>query len=81
MLRMCVDEGGTISGEHGIGVEKRDFMPWYFTPHDLAVQARVRAAFDPQGRMNPAKVLPIPSSCPDTFVRAPVVPATADLWV
>jgi glycolate oxidase len=81
MLRMCVEEGGTISGEHGIGVEKRDFMPWYFTAEELAVQARVRAAFDPQGRMNPAKVLPIPSSCPDTFVRAPVVPATADLWV
>ncbi len=83
MLRMCVEEGGAISGEHGIGVEKRDFMSWYFSDADLGVQARVRRAFDPQERMNPAKVIPMPTSCGDTFARprAAVVPTSADLWV
>jgi glycolate oxidase len=81
MLRMCVDEGGAISGEHGIGVEKRDFMPWYFSEADLETQTRVRRAFDPHARMNPAKVVPTPTSCADTFVRPQRVPVSAELWV
>ena len=44
-----MDAGGALSGEHGIGLEKRDFMPWVFTPEDLDAQACVRAAFDPTG--------------------------------
>jgi glycolate oxidase len=81
MLRLCVDEGGAISGEHGIGIEKRDFMGWYFGEHDLEVQDRVRLAFDPARRMNPGKVIPTASSCGDTFVRARQVPMGSELWV
>src|SRR6266487_1581508 len=58
LVRLCVDAGGSLSGEHGIGLEKRDFMPLVFTDEDMAAQACVRAAFDPDHRMNPQKVLP-----------------------
>jgi glycolate oxidase len=57
--------GGVLSGEHGIGIEKRDFMPLLFGPHDLDAQARLRAAFDPDGVANPQKVLPAGSRCGD----------------
>jgi glycolate oxidase subunit GlcD len=63
IVRACVEAGGVLSGEHGIGLEKRDLMPWLFTPDDLDVQARLRDAFDPSGRANPLKVLPRGSRC------------------
>jgi glycolate oxidase len=63
IVRACVDAGGVLSGEHGIGLEKRELMPWLFTPDDLDVQARLRDAFDPSGRANPLKVLPRGSRC------------------
>ena len=68
IVRLCIDAGGTLSGEHGIGLEKRDFMPLVFTPDDLDAQACVRAAFDPDGRMNPFKVLPDGARCGDFAV-------------
>lgn len=55
----CVDLGGSVTGEHGVGVDKRDSMPRMFSPADLAVMARVRTAFDPEARCNPGKVLPL----------------------
>lgn len=63
ILRTCVAAGGMLSGEHGIGMEKRDAMPLIFTPDDLDLQARLRDAFDPQGLANPDKVLPRGSRC------------------
>jgi glycolate oxidase len=63
LVRLCVDAGGALSGEHGIGLEKRDFMPLVFTDDDLAAQACVRSAFDPDDRMNPQKVLPDGARC------------------
>ncbi len=57
--------GGVLSGEHGIGVEKRDYMPLMFGPDDLDHQARLRRAFDPACRANPGKVLPAGHSCAD----------------
>jgi glycolate oxidase len=63
ILRTCVDVGGVLSGEHGIGLEKRDAMPMIFSTDDLDVQARLRDAFDPSGRANPDKVLPRGSRC------------------
>ena len=57
--------GGVLSGEHGIGLEKRDLMPLLFGPDDLDVQARLRDAIDPDGLANPAKVLPAGSRCAD----------------
>jgi len=65
IVRLCVEAGGALSGEHGIGLEKRDFMPLVFSAEDLASQACLRAAFDPEGRMNPHKVLPAGARCGD----------------
>ncbi|MFO1538553.1 MAG: FAD-linked oxidase C-terminal domain-containing protein [Actinomycetota bacterium] len=70
ILRTCVAAGGVLSGEHGIGMEKRDAMPMIFTPDDLDLQARLRDAFDPQGLANPDKVLPRGSRCGEVR-RAP----------
>jgi glycolate dehydrogenase FAD-linked subunit len=58
LLRMCIRMGGTISGEHGVGIEKRPMMRELFTADDLAVMERVRRAIDPIGRLNPGKILP-----------------------
>ncbi|MCY4103714.1 MAG: FAD-binding protein [bacterium] len=57
--------GGALSGEHGIGVEKRDYMERMFSDADLDQQSRLRAAFDPHCRLNPGKVLPSAHSCAD----------------
>jgi glycolate oxidase subunit GlcD len=58
MLQACVDAGGSISGEHGIGLEKMEFMPMLFSEDDLDLQAGVRDAIDPLGIANPGKILP-----------------------
>ena len=63
IIRKCVAAGGVLTGEHGIGIEKRDFMPLTFNAVDLEAQACTRAAFDPAGRINPDKVLPRGSRC------------------
>jgi glycolate oxidase len=70
LVRLCVDAGGSLSGEHGIGLEKRDFMPLVFSEDDLAAQACVRVAFDPEGRMNPKKVLPDGARCGEFALAA-----------
>jgi glycolate oxidase len=67
IVRASVAAGGVLSGEHGIGLEKRDLMPLLFGPDDLDAQARLRRAFDPAGLANPGKVLPSPSSCGDAM--------------
>jgi glycolate oxidase len=59
ILRMCVDLGGCLTGEHGVGIEKRELMGHQFNAADLAQQMRVRAVFDPDWRLNPAKVFPL----------------------
>jgi glycolate oxidase len=58
ILRLCVKVGGVLTGEHGVGVEKRDLMPEMFTEADLDQQMRVKCAFDPQHLLNPGKVFP-----------------------
>jgi len=65
ILELSLAVGGVLSGEHGIGVEKRDFMTDQFTSADLAQQALLRTAFDPFCRLNPGKVLPAAHSCAD----------------
>jgi glycolate oxidase len=70
ILRACVDAGGVLSGEHGIGLEKREAMPWIFSEDDLDAQARLRDAFDPSGAANPQKILPAGSRCGEA-VRVP----------
>jgi glycolate oxidase len=63
ILDACLDAGGVLTGEHGVGIEKRDLMPRMFSPDDLDAQARLRDAFDPDGFANPQKVLPRGSRC------------------
>lgn len=65
IVRASVAAGGVLSGEHGIGLEKRDLMGLMFCEVDLEAQALVRAAFDPEGLANPDKVLPSPAGCGD----------------
>jgi len=55
--------GGSLTGEHGIGVEKMGEMPLIFSPDDLMVMAELRRIFDPQERSNPNKVIPAPGAC------------------
>lgn len=62
ILKLCVEVGGCLTGEHGVGVEKRDLMSVQFTPQDLEAQMRVKDAFDPKWLLNPAKVFPLSSS-------------------
>jgi glycolate oxidase len=63
ILEECVRVGGSVTGEHGIGVEKIDFMPVLFTPEDLGMMLRLRSAFNPDGRCSPAKMLPTAGAC------------------
>jgi len=58
ILKLCVEVGGVLTGEHGVGVEKRDLMGTMFTEADLKQQQRVKCAFDPQALLNPGKVFP-----------------------
>jgi glycolate oxidase len=63
ILRLCVEVGGVLTGEHGVGVEKRDLMPAMFSEIDLQQQQRVKCAFDPQLLLNPGKVFPTLHRC------------------
>jgi glycolate oxidase len=59
ILRLCVEVGGCLTGEHGVGIEKRDLMSVQYAPADLEAQMRVKDAFDPKWLLNPAKVFPL----------------------
>jgi glycolate oxidase len=74
ILRACVAMGGSLTGEHGIGVEKLGEMPLLFSPDDLRVMAELRSVFDPQGRSNPGKVLPQPGACVEVAAPRRQVP-------
>jgi glycolate oxidase len=63
ILKLCVAVGGVLTGEHGVGIEKRDLMPVQFTEVDLAHQQRLKCAFDPRGLLNPGKVFPVLHRC------------------
>jgi glycolate oxidase len=65
ILRLCVKVGGVLTGEHGVGIEKRDLMPEMFSEIDLAQQQRLKCAFDDQGLLNPGKVFPTLHRCAD----------------
>jgi glycolate oxidase len=59
ILKLCVAVGGCLTGEHGVGIEKRDLMGVQFTPADLSVQMRIKSVFDPLWLLNPGKVFPL----------------------
>jgi len=75
ILSYCVEAGGSITGEHGVGADKAEYMPRMFTDDDLDVMQRVRAAFDPRNLCNPGKIFPTPRLCgevPGPYRRHPV---------
>ena len=75
ILEACVEAGGSITGEHGIGLDKKSFMPLMFGEADLDAFQRLRCAFDPDGRVNPGKVMPTPRLCgevPGPYRRHPL---------
>src|SRR5437899_1031132 len=63
ILEECLKCGGSVTGEHGIGVEKINFMPKLFSPEDLMMMARLRSAFNPEGRCSPGKMFPTAGAC------------------
>ncbi len=63
IIEHCIAMGGALTGEHGVGMEKNELMPLMFTPEDLALMGRVRAAFNPDGLLNPQKILPLGKGC------------------
>jgi len=66
IMKVCAEVGGSISGEHGIGLEKADFMPFIFSAADLALMQRLKDAFNPRSLCNPGKVFPTRKSCVET---------------
>jgi glycolate oxidase len=63
IMRLCVDAGGSITGEHGVGLEKRSFMHWIFNTEDIGAMERVKRAFGADDLFNPCKVLPTGKGC------------------
>jgi glycolate oxidase len=75
IVKACVDAGGSITGEHGVGVDKKRYMPSMFEENDLSAFQRLRCAFDPDQRANPGKVMPTPRLCgevPGPYRRHPL---------
>jgi glycolate oxidase len=79
ILKACVELGGSITGEHGIGLEKKAYIGLLFNADDLDAMARVRQAFDPASRFNPAKLFPSPASCGEVRMEPGKIPA--GLWI
>jgi glycolate oxidase len=69
MMQYCVEQGGSITGEHGVGMEKQNLMPLLFSDDDLDAMARVKQVFNPAGRLNPAKMFPTSKSCGELRVQ------------
>jgi glycolate oxidase len=78
-IRACIDLGGSITGEHGVGLEKKAYIGLLFNEADLEAMSRVRRAFDPDGRFNPAKLFPTPISCGEMRRQPANIPA--GLWI
>lgn len=70
ILRLCVEVGGCLTGEHGVGIEKRDLMDHQYRPDDLEAQMAIKDVFDPHWLLNPAKLFPLAASAPRREARA-----------
>jgi glycolate oxidase len=66
ILKLCVDVGGSLTGEHGIGIEKSNVMPWLFAEVDLALMERIKRVFNANDLCNPGKVFPTAKRCWET---------------
>ncbi len=81
ILRLCLEAGGSITGEHGVGADKRCYLAWMYGPDDLATMQLVRRALDPEGLANPGKIFPTPTGCAESARRRVALPQLADLEV
>jgi glycolate oxidase len=81
ILHACIDLGGVVSGEHGIGLDKAEKLDVLFTRADLAAMAAVRRVFDPRGVMNPGKVLPSGSHLAPAGRVGSGKPVGAGMWI
>ena len=79
ILELCVAVGGSITGEHGVGIEKKAYIGFLFNDADLEAMTRVRTALDPAGRFNPAKLFPTPAGCGEVRLQPAQIPA--GLWI
>ena len=81
IVEICVNAGGTLTGEHGVGLEKKDFMPLVFNEEDISLMMKLKDTFAPTGLLNPGKMFPDGSSCAD--FRQINITGTADLgsWI
>jgi glycolate oxidase len=70
IMNLCLEVGGSISGEHGVGSDKRCFLDQMFSAEDLDSMQWVRLAFDPLGRANPGKIFPTPQTCGESMRRS-----------
>ncbi len=75
IMRACVDAGGALSGEHGIGAEKRKFMPWLYNETDIENMERLRLVFGNSGNFNPCKLLPTGTGCGEMAHQAAAIAA------
>jgi len=81
IIRACVEMGGSISGEHGIGMEKNDLMPLAFTEADLDFMHRIRTIWNPEGLLNPGKVLPVERGCQEVRTADPAARHVYQQWL
>jgi len=81
ILRVAIDAGGALTGEHGVGLEKNHFMPWVFSAEDLEAMRRARDAFDPDGTMNPGKIFPGGEACADIPTERTKRALAEGMWV
>ncbi len=81
IMRVCVDVGGSVTGEHGIGLEKRDFMPWIFTAADLATMAKLKTAFGAGEHFNPCKAFPTSKGCGEVHSKAAMQAFGPDAYI
>ncbi len=84
ILQLCVDVGGTISGEHGIGSEKQEYMSWIFSEEDMETMRKIKAVFNPNEVLNPWKVFPTRKSCGEVSLKMRILkslPGMDEAWI
>jgi glycolate oxidase len=81
IMELCLEVGGSITGEHGVGIDKRCYMDWMFSGNDLETMRRVRDALNPLGLANPGKLFPTPGGCAESARRQQREPALSGLEV
>ncbi|MFQ5933354.1 MAG: FAD-linked oxidase C-terminal domain-containing protein [Dehalococcoidia bacterium] len=79
VMKVCVDAGGALTGEHGIGLEKQRFMPWVFTEEDMEAMRKLRAAFTSPGFFNPGKIFPDEAPAEETWKASSLASVSPDM--